>query len=412
MIHDLIGIGFGPSNIALAIALEERGYAGSSLFLESNSDARWQDGMLLDGSDIQNHPLRDLITPVNPRSRFTFTNYLHETGRLFHYLNLGVQYPLRKDYARYVQWVASHFDAVRYDSRVTHLEPVAGQPVWCVRADGEEHFGRAVVVGVGRKPNIPPCFHESDNVIHLSRFLTTLRDVPRSASIAVIGASQSAVEILLHLLDNGYQHVSSVHRSFSFRLKDTSPFSDEVYFPEFVDYYHALPAGSRDALDGQVRPTNYSSADEDVLHRLYLRMYELGLDGEEPLQILRNHQVAAVHPGAPVVLELEDVYTGEPTKLTADLVILATGYLDIGRNGRDGVPDLLRDVAPKLRWSADHLDVRRDYGVDAAEDHDPLPPLYLNGLCESSHGLGDAGSFSLVSLRAREILDSIERTLR
>ena len=33
-IFDCIGIGFGPSNIALAIALEERGLLQSTLFLE------------------------------------------------------------------------------------------------------------------------------------------------------------------------------------------------------------------------------------------------------------------------------------------------------------------------------------------------------------------------------------------
>jgi L-ornithine N5-oxygenase len=412
MIHDVIGIGFGPSNMALAIAMEECGFEGSALFLEGNADALWQEGMLLDGSDIQNNPLRDLITPVNPRSRFTFTNYLHETGRLFHYLNLGVKYPLRKDYFRYVNWVAGHFGNVEYDAPVTDLVPVEGESLWRVVGAGGEHLARSVVVGVGRKPNIPPTFTESANVVHLSHFLPALRELPTTASIAVVGASQSAVEILLHLLDKGYEDLCSVHRSFSYRLKDTSPFSDEVYFPEFVDYYHALPPAGRTALDAQVRPTNYSSADGDVLEALYLRMYEMELDGRAPLRILRNHRVTASHPGTPVVLELEEVYTGKPEEITADLVVLATGFLDIGRNGRDGVPWLLRDVAPRLRWTSEHLDVRRDYAVEAADEDHPIPPLYLNGLCESSHGLGDAGSFSLVSIRAREILHSIERNLR
>ncbi|WP_414148121.1 hypothetical protein ACMGGR_02890 [Erwinia sp. BNK-24-b] len=33
--------------------------------------------------------------------------------------------------------------------------------------------------------------------------------------------------------------------------------------------------------------------------------------------------------------------------------------------------------------------------------------FYLNGLCESSHGLGDAGSFSLLSIRSAVIADAI-----
>jgi L-ornithine N5-oxygenase len=49
--------------------------------------------------------------------------------------------------------------------------------------------------------------------------------------------------------------------------------------------------------------------------------------------------------------------------------------------------------------------VERDYQVRTQAGL----PLFLNGLCESSHGLGDAGSFSLLSLRASEILQSLKR---
>lgn len=413
MIHDVIGVGFGPSNIALAIAMEESGRPCSTLYLESNTQALWHEGMLLDGADIQNNPLRDLVTPVNPRSRYSFTNYLHESGNLFRYLNLGVQYPLRRDYCRYVKWVADQFSDVRYGERVTRMEvrDEDGAPVWSLQTDDREYLARSVVLGIGRNINIPPGFEQSDNVVHLSRFLPALQGLSPSASIVVIGGSQSAVEILLHLLDKGFENIHSVHRGFSFRLKDTSPFSDEVYFPEFVDYYHALPPAKRALLDAQVRQTNYSSADGDVLHRLYLRMYELEMDGYKPLRILRNHRIAGVQPGRPVVLDLEELYTSSRQRLDADLVVLATGYLDVGRNGKDGLPYLLQDMAPTFRWSSDYLEVGRDYRVMYTEDNSHLPPLYLNGLCESSHGLGDAGSFSLVSLRARDILRSLSENV-
>src|SRR5438105_5519801 len=153
-VHDLIGVGFGPSNIALAIALEAQPDI-DYVFLEGREGTFWQDGMLLDGSDIQNNPLRDLVTPRNPQSRYTFVNYLKQTGRLFAYLNLGMQYPLRKDYAHYVAWVAEHFrDRVAYRSNVeaTDLVPAPNGrgAVWRVAIDGgEERFGRCLVRGPG-----------------------------------------------------------------------------------------------------------------------------------------------------------------------------------------------------------------------------------------------------------------------
>lgn len=100
--YDVLGIGFGPANIALAIALEELMPNINVKFFEMRERSMWQPEMLIDRSDIQNNPLRDLVTPRNPRSKYTFINYLYEQGRLFEYLNLGIQFPLRKEYAYYI----------------------------------------------------------------------------------------------------------------------------------------------------------------------------------------------------------------------------------------------------------------------------------------------------------------------
>jgi L-ornithine N5-oxygenase len=104
---------------------------------------------------------------------------------------------------------------------------------------------------------------------------------------------------------------------------------------------------------------------------------------------------------------LQDIYTGSRDRVSADLLVLATGFLDIGRNGRDGLPKLLANIEDSFSWTCGYLDVERDYRVRYCEASQTMPDLYLNGLCESSHGLGDAGSFSLVSIRARDILTSI-----
>ena len=49
------------------------------------------------------------------------------------------------------------------------------------------------------------------------------------------------MEILLHASEqSAVCKVVGYTRNFSYRQKDTSPFSDEVYFPSFVDtFYHA-----------------------------------------------------------------------------------------------------------------------------------------------------------------------------
>jgi len=115
-INDIIGIGFGPANIAVAIALEEMYCDKSVLFFEKKQNSSWQNELLISDSDIQNHPLRDLVTPRNPRSKYSFTNFLYEKSRLYEYLNTGYTFPLRIEYNQYVTWVAEHFShLVKYN---------------------------------------------------------------------------------------------------------------------------------------------------------------------------------------------------------------------------------------------------------------------------------------------------------
>src|SRR5882757_8921182 len=116
-VFDVVGIGFGPANIALAIALEEMLPASTRTFLDQSTEVIWQRNMLFENaldihSNIQNIPHRDLVTPRNPRSRYTFLNYLHENGLLFKHLNMDLMMPMRPEYARYIGWVAKQLDGV------------------------------------------------------------------------------------------------------------------------------------------------------------------------------------------------------------------------------------------------------------------------------------------------------------
>ena len=74
-VYDVIGIGFGPANLALAIAMEEAAPEAQwrRLFLEAKPSYAWHPGMLLEGSMLQVTVLKDLVTVENPRSRFTFS---------------------------------------------------------------------------------------------------------------------------------------------------------------------------------------------------------------------------------------------------------------------------------------------------------------------------------------------------
>ena len=424
-LFDMIGIGFGPANIALAAALEERDSPLSVLFLERLSEPAWQPAMLLSGSDIQNNPLRDLVTPRNPRSRYSFTNFLHEHGRLFEYLNLGIEFPLRKEYAQYVTWVARQFDRwVRYGCDVASLkiEMRGGQAVYEVTTSGGEVLhARSIVAAPGRTPLLPAPFtgRQTERLFHLTQYLPALERFQNShgspGTVCVVGGSQSAVELILDLSARfPHAEIVNIQRGFGFSLKDTSPFSDHVYFPEHVDYYFEASRSSKSVIDQQLKRTNYSSADGDVIHRLYLTLYEQKLDKLEKIKIITNTKIISADETAirPKLL-LQEVHRGTRTELLADMVILATGFRNLGPgDSEERTPPLLLSLRNELLTDdRGVLEVSRDYRLQSKRSDRPIPPAYLNGLCETTHGMGDAGSFSLLSLRSDLIVRSLEAAL-
>jgi L-ornithine N5-oxygenase len=419
-LYDVLGVGFGPANVALAIALEEGMPGTAALFLEAQRDPVWQRGMLLDGSNIQNHPCRDLVSLRNPRSRYTFINYLFEEGRLLEHLNLPVEFPLRKEYAQYISWTTGHmaymaeFGAPVRDIRLTRHQHAM---IYTVRTAGSAcRHGRSLVLAPGRTPYVPAPFDtvSSPRVVHLTQYLNCLETLATAlTSVAVIGGSQSAVELMLDLAKRFPRaRITTYVRSFGLRLKDTSPFSEEGFFPDFTTYYHRASRASKHELDTYLRLTNYSSADDDVLKELYLLLYEERLEGRQRLSVRGNRQVYSVRTtDSGVDLGIAELHTGARERDTVDLVVLATGFRDLGPGPhQEPYPPLLAGIVDRFRFDADgYLVVGDDYRLAAHDDG--TPPLFLNGLCESSHGIGDSGSFSLLSVRAAVIRDSLRACL-
>ena len=424
--YDVLAIGFGPANIALAVALEELMPNVNVKFLEMRERSMWQSEMLIERSDIQNNPLRDLVTPRNPRSKYTFINYLYEQGRLFEYLNLGIQFPLRKEYAHYIEWVANHFPHwVEYNEHVTSIEVIQNENgvgcLYCVTThSGNIYTAKALVVAPGRTPYIPAPFDKvnSDRIFHLTRYLSCVtkwgqKQTPKR--IAVIGSSQSAVELILDLSKKFSEaEIVGILRSFGYRLKDTSPFTGEVYFPEFLNYYYHVDKEGKDQLNQDLRYTNYSSADGDVLNELYLKIYEQKIDRYQKIFLKNNCLITGVSADSQkIVLSVVEKNLKQTEEEEFDLVILATGFKNLGsKANEEPYPPILKNIKHYLRLNCGCLQINYDYSVDLLDEISLYAPLFINGLCESSHGMGDAGSFSLLSLRSAMIVDGLKQRLK
>jgi len=406
-IHDLIGVGFGPSNVALAIALDEKRHGGKpldALFIERQSSFAWHPNMLLDQAHMQISFLKDLATLRNPTSRFTFVNYLYEKGRLTDFINLKNFFPSRHEFNDYLGWAASQFeDACRYGEEVFDVQPEKqGGEVSLLRvrsrtADGrvQERLARNLVVSIGGVPNIPEGFRglrDDPRVFHSSSYLKDMARHPQARRVAIVGAGQSAAEIFMDLQGRpGAPQVDFIMRARSIRPSDDSPFVNEVFNADFTDYMYSQGTDVRAALLDEFSQTNYAVADLDLIQQIYKVFYDQKVACGNRLRMLRQHDVRSVRAAQDGIhLTLLDRDVQRESTVRYDAVVLATGYT------RDRHKDLLAPLAPYIG----NYDVDRYYRLKATPDFHP--GIYLQGACEDSHGLSNT-LLSVTSVRTGEI---------
>src|SRR5213592_1763116 len=175
-IYDVVGVGFGPSNLALAIALAEHnagpGEPVTAHFLERQPRFGWHRGMLIDTATMQVSFLKDLVTMRNPTSEFSFLNYLHASGRLVDFINHKNLFPLRVEFHDYFEWAAAQVDdLVAYDTEAVGVEAIHDDLFEVTTATGDVYHARNLIFATGLRPTVPDGIELSDRVWHNSQFL-------------------------------------------------------------------------------------------------------------------------------------------------------------------------------------------------------------------------------------------------
>ncbi|NED36834.1 lysine N(6)-hydroxylase/L-ornithine N(5)-oxygenase family protein [Streptomyces sp. SID8499] len=419
--EDAVGIGFGPANLALAVAIAEHNSQGGTtralrtVFVERQPEFGWHRGMLLPGATMQVSFLKDLATMRDPGSRFTFLRYLHERGRLADFINQKSFFPTRLEFHDYLRWCAAMVAGqVRYGREVGAIRPVEGEETVdtlevvtraVAGAPGEEATRtRNVVVGTGLVPRLPEGVSPGPRVWHSSDLLpraNALTERPHRRFV-VVGAGQSGAETaeFLHR-EFPDAEVCAVFSRYGYSPADDSPFANRIFDPVAVDDFYAAPDEVKERLLTYHANTNYSVVDGELIEQLYRTAYQEKVAGAERLRILNTTALTAVEErpdGARAVLR--PLIGGEPYALDCDAVVLATGYRPSDPRTLLGplADECLTDGRGRLRIGRDHR-VETTPRVRAG--------IYLQGaVTEHSHGI-TSSLLSTLAVRAGEICDAL-----
>ncbi len=359
--HDFVAIGLGPFNLGLA-ALTDPIDELDGVFLESRPDFAWHPGMMLDGATVQTPFLADLVTLADPTSPHSFLAYLKQAGRLYPFYIRENFHPLRAEFDDYCRWAAGRIPAIRFDR---HVEEVTHDgDAYVVRARdraGTEHThrGRRLVLGTGTPPWVPaPCL--GLEALHNAHYLANRDALLSQESITVVGSGQSAAEIYRDLLERiyGRQTLNWVTRSGRFFPLEYTKLTLEMTSPDYLDYFHALPTGTRDRLVGEQKNL-YKGISADVVDAIFDLLYEKSLRGPVRTRLMTNTALTGVRqdPGG-YTLDLHHDEQDRGYTLDTHGLVLATGY-------RYRVPEFLDPVRDRIAWDTHgRFDVARDYSID------------------------------------------------
>ncbi|MFD8947846.1 lysine N(6)-hydroxylase/L-ornithine N(5)-oxygenase family protein [Streptomyces xanthophaeus] len=423
LIHDLIGIGFGPSNVAMAIALSEhnarvgRQEAVTAHFFEQQPRFGWHRGMLIDDATMQVSFLKDLVTLRNPSSEYTFLRFLQSKGRLIDFVNHKNLFPLRIEFHEYFEWAAAKVDdMVSYGHQVIAVEPVVRDGVVeyldVTARSGDEvvtHRARNLVIGTGLRPVMPEGAERTDRVWHNSDLLAKVEGLEGTdpSRFVVVGAGQSAAENVAYLHRRFPQaEICAVFSRYGYSPADDSSFANRIFDPQAVDEYYTAPDDIKQKLMDYHGNTNYSVVDIDLIDDLYRQAYQEKVLGNERLRFLNVSRLMGVEETEDGVrATIKSLVTGEEAPLDADVVVCATGYRQADALG------LLGEVAERVhRDDRGRVRVERDYRI--ATDEALRCGIYLQGGTEHTHGI-TSSLLSNTAIRVGEILDSIlDRDLR
>lgn len=427
-VYDVLGVGFGPSNLALAATIEEEAadLAWETLFLERREAFTWHPGMLLEGARIQLSFLKDLVTLRNPQSRYTFLKYLQAKGRLDRFINLRTFYPSRIEFCDYYGWVAEQLaDHVRYRTEVTAVRPVASggpsgsrevelieveaRPTGNPTGSGQpsRYLTRNLVLAVGGTPHVPAgidlsactrAYHSQD---FLQRTEELFPDRGAAHRFLVVGSGQTAAEIF-QVLYRTYPNaeVTAAVRRFAYKPADDSHFVNEIFFPGMVGLLYRLDPDVRREVLATHMDTNYSAVDGDLIHEIYDALYEREVVGDTRVCIRTFLELRGLEQrGDRVIARFHDRSRGCEAIEEADAAVLATGF------ERPRLHSLLRPLEPWLLPSdGGGWEVSRNFRLRTTPDF--RPGVFLQGFCESTHGLSDT-LLSTLPIRAQEILSEI-----
>lgn len=326
---DLAGIGVGPFNLSVAALLADKPQI-SSRFFESRDSFAWHPGLLLDNTHMQTMFLKDLVTAVNPQSRYSFLNYLVQNKKFYRFLSAELQCISRPEFSDYLAWAAHQLENVQFSTKVEHVE-YNGENFTLHTSQGSYQADN-LCIGTGKVPAIPDCAkaHIGERVFHAAEIGLRERDFT-GKRVMIIGGGQSGADIFINALQHKWgkpQSLDWLSRRANYQPLDEAAFTNEFFTPDYVDAFVNLSPEVK-----QQEVTNQKLASDGITQKALLTIYQElyhrfdVLKEDKWVRLLPHRTLTQMSSlGNSFQLTASNALGQSVETHQADIVILATGF--------------------------------------------------------------------------------------
>ncbi|MFF5336695.1 lysine N(6)-hydroxylase/L-ornithine N(5)-oxygenase family protein [Streptomyces sp. NPDC013181] len=396
-----VGIGVGPANLSLASLLHGRPDV-DNLFIDRKEAFGWHDNQQIPGATLQVSMFKDLVSLADPQSPFSFLSYLHDQGRVYHFLNAQFADVPRLEFRNYLAWASRRNPNVVFGETVRE---VGFDEVFTLRTDRRTLTADNIVVGVGNQPWIPPQGTPGPTQFHVNDYVAAARDLG-GKRVVVVGGGQSGAEAFLDLISRSGQErprrVSWISRRRNYFPIDDSPFTNDYYMPSHSDYFYGLDPQARATFNAQ-HVLSSDGISESTLRDVYQAVYvHRFVEGDRDLVGLHpNRDVVGVaeNPlgGWDLTVHHNDAPGAPAEHFDADVIVWATGF-------RPARMDFLAPLAGRLERDGDELRIDEDFAVrwDGPADRN----IFVQNAARGQRGLADP-NLSLNAWRSLRIADRL-----
>ncbi len=400
---NLAGVGIGPFNLSLAALLAPLTQV-TSCFFDRRPAFAWHPGMMLPDTRMQTSFLKDLVTPVDPTSPYSFLAYLVAHGRFYRFLHAEFPRVRRAEFADYLRWTAEQLPNLVFGQDITEID--YDHRGFILKLNNE-YAARSenLVIGTGVAPYIPTWAqtHMGTRCLHSSHYMITDHQL-QDRRVAIIGGGQSGAEIFLNVLSEAHgkpKEVIWVSRRPNLEPLDETTFTNEYFTPDYVRSFYRQSDDRRDRI---VRSQTLAGdgVSPHTLVELSQYLYEndfLRRGNSHNYRIMTNREVRRMtRDSADWQLHMHNKFDESDESISADVVILATGY-------RQAIPDCLASLANRFeRDSENNIRLTEDYQAlwDGPANH----RIYMMNAGLRTHGIADP-QLSLAAWRASVIINSL-----